>query len=343
MEDLLKDLAAAKPPTPEVDPARMERDLARILALPRHRVARLQLVKRFTPLLVAAAVIALVVVLLPQPTRPVQPASPPQWWHQLTRQWSLMVVGGPANPYLVQFEAMTDAWLSANSQITVVQKDGQVVPYSHDDEAKWEAAGKPAVAPQLGGNHAVRIGPMKPAVQKTNVAGFQMSAHSQVRFDALSSLPADPQELKKALEAIIGPNSPQAERPYRTASLAMGLMAANVSSDQRRAAFELLKTLDGARFLGEVPLRDGRFGIGVGIAAPPTFQFSGVETQLVVSPETGLPMVRREMLTTPQHGLPAGVGIAEEEYLLLDRTDIDPIVPLDVPVNGEVDSPIVAR
>ena len=33
MEDLLKDLAQAKPPAPEVDPERMERDLARIVSM----------------------------------------------------------------------------------------------------------------------------------------------------------------------------------------------------------------------------------------------------------------------------------------------------------------------
>jgi hypothetical protein len=337
MEDLMKDLAKVRPPVPEVDRDRMERDLARITALPRARSARTRLVRRFAPVLVVAGVIALVIVLLPRPTDPVQPAAPQPWWHVLTHQWSLMVVGDPADPYVVRFDSKTDQWLTAGRQVTVVQKDGDVMPLSSEDDTKWEAAGKPATVPQVGGSHSVRMGPMKPSVQKTNIAGFQMSLHSKVRFDSFDSLPADPVELRKSLETISGKDT------YKTASLAMGMMVANVRDDQRRAAFELLKSLDGARALGEVSLRDGRSGIGVAIPAPATFQFSGVETQLVVNPETGLPMVRRDMISTTQHGVPPGFPISEEEYLLLDSTTIDPIVPLDVPVNGPVESPIVER
>ncbi|MET8761979.1 hypothetical protein [Lentzea sp. NPDC004782] len=337
MEDLMKDLAKAKPPVPEVDRDRMERDLARITALPRARSARTRLARRFAPVLVVAAVIALVVVLLPRPTEPVQPAAPRPWWHVLTQQWSLMVVGDPADPYVVRFDSKTDQWLTSGRQVTVVQKDGEVSPLTSEDATKWESAGKPATVPQVGGSHLVRMGPMKPSVQKTNVAGFQMSLHSKARFDSFDSLPADPVELRKSLETISGKDT------YKTATLAMGMMVANVRNDQRRAAFELLKSLDGARYLGEVPLPDGRSGIGVAIPAPPTFQFSGVETQLVVNPETGLPMVRRDMISTAQHGVPPGFPISEEQYLLLDSTTIDPIVPQDVPVNGPVESPVVER
>ena len=90
-------------------------------------------------------------------------------------------------------------------------------------------------------------------------------------------------------------------------------------------------------------LRDGRSGIGVAIPALPTFQFTDVETQLVINPETGLPMVKRDVITTPQYNLSVPMPIYEEEYLLLDKTTIDPIVPQDVPVNGEVESPIIER
>jgi hypothetical protein len=336
MEDLLKDLARVKPPVPAVDPEQMERDLARITAMPRQPSARS--LKRFAPLAVAAVVIGLVVVLLPKPTEPVQPAGPAKWWHALSRQWSIMIVGEPANPYAVFIDSKTDRWLSANQQVTVVQKDGDVQPFSLvRDTDPWEAAGRPATVPQIGGTHLVRIGPLKPAVQKTDVSGFQMSVHSHARFDSLDSLPADPRELKKALETIVGND------PYRIGSLAMELMASNVRHDQRQAAFELLKTLDGARFLGTVQLSEERSGVGVAIAAPPTFQFTGVETQLVINPATGMPVVRRDMLTTAQHNLPANSPISVEEYLLLEQVTIDPIVPQDVPVNGEVESPIIEK
>ncbi len=338
MEDLMKDLARAKPPEPEVDQDRMERDLARITAMPRGRPVRTQLLRRFAPLLVVAGVVALVVVLLPRPVQPAQPAAPSPWWHVLTQQWSLMVVGDPAAPYVVRLDSKTDQWLSATSQVNVVQKDGVVEPFSNEARDSWEAAGRPATVPQFGGSQSVRMGPMKPAVQKTTVAGFQMSVHSHVRLDSFDSLPADPAELKRTLESLTPDKT-----PYRIASLAMELMAANVRADQRQAAFELLKRLDGVRYLDQVNLPDGRSGVGLTIAAPPTFQFSGVETQLVVNPETGLPMVKRDLLTTPQHGLPVGIPISLVEYLLLDRTTIDPIVPQDVPVNGEVESPIIGR
>lgn len=337
MEDLLKDLAQAKPPVPEVDRDRMERDLARIITLPRERRTRALYVRRFAPLLVIAAVVVLAVVLLPAPPQPVQPAAPAKWWHVLTRNWSMMIVGDPADPYAVLIDSKTERWSSANQQVTVSQKDGQVEPFSLDRQNEWEAAGKPETVPQVGGDHLVRIGPMKPAVQKTAVSGFQMSLHSQARFESLDELPADPRELRKALETVVGTDT------YRLGSLAMELMSANLRSDQRRAAFELLKTLDGVRFLGDVPTHEGRSGVAVVLAAPPTFQYSGVETRFVVDQETWLPVKRTDLLTTPQYGLPAGAPIMEEEYLLMEEVDFEPIVPQDVPVNAPVESPIIGR
>lgn len=338
MEDILKDLAQAQPPTPEVDPARMESDLARIVLLPRERPVRKLFLKRFAPLVVIGAVIVLVVVLLPSPPQPVQPAAPPKWWHALTRQWSVMIVGDPAKPYAAFFDSKTERWMATNQQVTVIQKDGDVRAFSLvPDGREWEEAGKPETVPQVGGSHLVRIGPMKPAVLKTSVAGVQMSLHSQTRVDSLDSLPADPQELRKSLETVAGKD------PYRVASLAMDLMAMNVRDDQRRAAFELIKTLDGARFLGEVTVLNERKGVAVAIPAPPTFQFSDVETQLVMNPETGLPILKRDVITTPQHNLPAQMAIVSEEYLLLEQVGFEPIVPQNVPVNGEVESPIIVR
>ncbi|SEP70231.1 hypothetical protein SAMN05216188_101227 [Lentzea xinjiangensis] len=338
MEDLLKDLAQAKPPTPEVDRDRMERDLARITSLPRERPARIQFVRRYAPLLVIGAVIVLAVVLLPAPPQPVQPAAAPRWWHVLTRIHSIMIVGDPAKPYGAYFSSMSEQWMTTDSRISVVQKDGSVTPMPLTREYDgWEAAGKPEVAPLVGGSRSVRMGPMKPSVQKTTVSGLQMSAHSQVRLDSLDSLPADPRELGKALETIVGKDT------YRIATLVMELMASNIRDDQRRAAFELLKTLDGARVLGEVQVGEARRGTGVAVSAPPTFQFTDVEAQLVVDEETGLPVIRRDVITTSQYGLPAGVPISNEEYLLLDEVDFEPIVPQDVPVNGPVESPIIER
>ena len=334
MEDVLKDLAGARPPVPEVDPERMERDLARIVTLPRERPVRKQFVRRFAPLAVVAAVIALVVVALPAPTQPVQPAAPTQWWRVLRQQSSLMVVGEPAKPYVVRFGSKTDQWQAGNREIAVVQKDGEVKPYSRDDDAAWEAAGRPEVVPQLGGSRSVRIGPMAPAVQESYVSGLSLTSAYWERLESFDDLPADPAGMRAKLQ-------PEEKGAYELADLVMAVMIANVRDDQRRGGFELLKSLDGARYLDHVRLPNGGEGVGVAIPAPPQFQFSGVETWFVINSGTGKPVLKRNVLTTSQHGLPVNTPISEEQYHLLERTNVEPILPLGVPVNGKVESPII--
>lgn len=336
MEDILKDLAQAKPPTPEVDRDRMERDLARIVTLPRERLVRKQFVRRFAPLLVIGVVIVLAVVLLPSPPQPVQPAAGSQWWRVLRQQSSLMVVGEPSKPYVVRFDSKVDQWQAGKREIAVVQKDGEVKPYSRDDNTTWEAAGRPEVAPQLGGSRSVRIGPMAPAVQESYVSGLSLTSTYWERLESFDDLPADPAGMKAKLQ-------PEEKGAYGLADLVMAVMIAEVRDDQRRGAFELLKSLDGARYLDRVPLPNGGVGVGVVIPAPPQFQFSGVETQIVINPATGKPVLKRNVITTSQHGLPAQTSIAEEQYLLLEGTNTEPILPLGVAVNGGVESPIIER
>ncbi|SES42866.1 hypothetical protein [Lentzea albida] len=336
MEDVLKNLAEARPPVPEVDAARMERDLARIIALPRERPVRKQFVRRFAPLAVVAAVITLVVVALPAPPQPVQPAAPAPWWRVLRQQTSLMVVGEPAKPYVVRFGSKTDQWQAGNREIAVVQKDGEVKPYARDDDAAWEAAGRPEVVPQLGGSRSVRIGPMAPAVQESYVSGLSLTSAYWERLESFDDLPADPAGMRAKLQ-------PEEKGAYELADLVMAVMIANVRDDQRRGGFELLKSLDGARYLDHVRLPSGGEGVGVAIPAPPQFQFSGVETWFVINPGTGKPVLKRNVLTSSQHGLPVNTPISEEQYLLLEKTNVEPVLPLGVPVNGKVESPIIER
>ncbi|MDX3657729.1 hypothetical protein PV646_10480 [Streptomyces sp. ID05-26A] len=336
MEDILKDLAQAKPPTPEVDPERMERDLARIVTLPRERPARRQFVRRFAPLVVVAAVIALAVVVLPEPSQPVQPAAAPQWWRVLRQQSSLMVVGEPTKSFVVRFDSKTDQWQAGKREIAVVQKDGEVEPFSRDDDTAWEAAGRPEVVPQLGGSRSVRIGPMAPAVQESYVSGLSLTSAYWERLESFDDLPADPAGMKAKLQ-------PEEKGAYELADLVMAVVIADVRDDQRRGAFELLKSLDRARYLDRVPLPNGGVGVGVTIPAPPQFQFSDVETEFVFNPATGKPILKRNVITTAQHGLPAKTSIAEEQYLLLEGTNTEPILPLGAAVNGGVESPIIER
>lgn len=338
MEDLMKALARAKPFTPEVDHERMERDLAEIIVLPHEEKPRYRVVKRFAPLLVIGAVIALVVVLLPSPPEPVQPAAPPRWWHVLTQVRSMMIVGDPAKPYAADIMSKTDRWVSSTSEVTVLQKDGSVRAVQLTAERdEWEAAGRPEFVPVVGGTTKVHIGPMKPAVRRNTVSGFQMSAHSEARFDSLDSLPADPGKLRTALEKIVGSDT------YRLATLAIELISSNLRPDQRVAAFDVLKSLDGARSLDDGMVRGEYVGPGVAVPRPSGFQFTGLETQLFLSQETGLPVLRQDVLTTPQYGMPAGYPVLLEEYLLLEEVDWEPIVPQDVPVNAPVESPIIER
>ncbi|MFD4671919.1 hypothetical protein ACFWNN_19450 [Lentzea sp. NPDC058450] len=336
MEDLMKSLAEARPPTPEVNRDRMERDLARIVALPREKPTRKAIVRRFAPLAVVAAVIAVAVVVLPEPSQPVQPAAPGQWWRMLRQQSSLMVVGESSKSYVVRFDSKTDRWQAGNREIEVVQKDGEVEPYSRDDDAAWEGAGRPEVVPQLGGSRWVRLGSMVPGVKESYVSGLSLTSMYWDRLESFEDLPADPAGILEKLK-------PEGKSTYQLAELVMAVLVADLRDDQRRAAFELLKSLDGVRYLDRVQLRNERVGVGVAIPAPPQFQFTGVETQFVINPDTGMPILRRNIITTPQHGLPVNTAISEDEYLLLERTNIEPILPLGVAVNGEVESPIIER
>ncbi|GLY48278.1 hypothetical protein Lesp01_19340 [Lentzea sp. NBRC 102530] len=332
----MKDLAGAKPPTPEVNQDRMERDLARIVALPREKPARKVFVRRFAPLAVVAAVIALAVVVLPEPSPPVQPAAPGQWWRVLRQQSSLMVVGEPAKPYVVRFDSKTDQWQAGTREIAVVQKDGEVEPFSPDDDAKWEAAGRPEVVPQVGGSRWVRLGSMVPGAKESYVSGLSLTSMYWDRLESFDDLPADPAGILEKLK-------PEGKSTYQLAELVMAVLVADVRDDQRRAAFELLRSFDGVRYLDRVQLRDERVGVGVAIPAPPQFQFGDVETQFVINPDTGKPIVRRNIITKPQHGLAASTPISEEEYLLLEKTNVEPVLPLGVTVNSEVESPIIER
>ena len=128
----------------------------------------------------------------------------------------------------------------------------------------------------------------------------------------------------------------------RTAMLAIGMLSANVRPDQRAAAFELVKWHN-PRELGTVTLPDGRKGLGLAVRAPQKFQFTYLETQVVVDPQTFLPLVVRDVLTWPAYGLPVGTTVAEEEFKIIEATDAEPALPSGVTVNGEVESPIIER
>lgn len=345
MRDLLKELARTRPSTPDVDPARMERDLARIVSMPRfsREWTGAPSFRRLVPVLVAVLVAALAVVLVPS-DRSEQLATSPAGWHVMTRQTTLMAVGDPANPYVVRIQSDTDRWLSVERQTTVRQGGGGVVPFSAGDITKWEAAGRPGKARQVGGNHDVRIGPVAAAVSKTNDTGFAVTTVDRLSFDALRTLPTSQIPLQDALRTYISgfDRLPQDEARYRLALLAMDVLAMNTSPEQQLAAYQVLTGLF-VRNAEKVPLPNGREGLAGVVPTPPRFQFSNVETQLIIDPKTYSPLMIRDVITTPQHGLAAGTAISSVEFLAMGPTTGEPHVPAGVVVNGEADSPIVER
>jgi hypothetical protein len=244
----------------------------------------------------------------------------------------------------VRILSVTDRWFSAGSQTTVQQGGGGVVPFSASDMTKWEAAGRPGRARQVGGNHDVRIGPVAMAVTRTSDTTFAITAVDRLGLDTLHTLPTSRIPLENALRTHISgiDRLSQDEARYRLALLAMDVLAMNTTPEQQRAAYQLLTGLF-VRNMEKVPLPNGREGLMGVVPTPPRFQFSNVETQLMVDPKTYSPIMIRDVITTPQHGLAAGTAISTTEFLDMEPTTGEPHVPDDVVVNGEVDSPIIER
>ncbi|MEV6240278.1 hypothetical protein [Lentzea sp. NPDC051838] len=345
--DLMKDLARTRPSTPDVDPERMERDLARIVSLPRSSHHRewtgAPSFRRLVPFVVAALVMALAIVVVPS-DRPEELATTPVRWQVVTRKTELMVVGDAANPYVLRYSFVTDRWLSRDGQTTVRQGGGGVAPFSDADIVKWEAAGKPGRARQVGGNHDVRIGPVAAAVTKTHDADFAISGDDRIRFDALRELPTDQIPLWNALSAMISgfDRLPQNEDRYRLALLAMDVLAMNTTPEQQLAAWRVLGGLF-IRNMEKITLPNGREGLSGVVPTPKRFQFTNVETQLIVDPKTYEPLMIKDVITAPQHGLAAGTAISSTEFLSLGPATGEPHIPDGVVVNGEVESPIMER
>ena len=146
MGDLLKDLARTRPSTPDVDPERMERDLARIVSLPRSSVHDWNGAPSFrrwlAPLVVGVAVVAMAVASVPSGPQ-VLMGTEAEKWHVLSRSTSLMVLGDPGKGYVVRISSETDRWLTPSEQVTISQIGGNVAPFEQKDVTAWEAAGKP--------------------------------------------------------------------------------------------------------------------------------------------------------------------------------------------------------
>jgi hypothetical protein len=301
----------------------MERDLARITSLPREWTGAPSFARRFGPVLVAfAAVVLLVLVILPSDHR-TQVAEPQRWWHVLTRNTSLLPVGDPADPYVMQLVSDTDEWFAPDRHVKVSQLNGTVAPKSAKDDTRWALAGAPTVVPIVGMNHNLRVGPMQPGAWKDDISAF-----GNISYEDISKLFTDVNAVGSRV------------RPPKEPDQLMRLALAPVRDDQRHALLALLRTA--AKDIGEVPLPDGRTGVGVALAPVESPQFGAVEEQLVVDVRTALPIMRRQVLTTARYGLPAGTPVWAEEYLHLGLTD-DASGPPDVNAIGEAVSPVIKR
>lgn len=327
MADLLNDLAKIRPLDPEVDHDRMERDLARIVALPRPqprgRTGAPSFTRRFGPALVAFAAVVLLVLTL-RPSEPAtQIAEPKAWWHVQTRNTSLLPVGDPANPYVMQLTSDNERWFAPARHVRVSQLNGVVSPRSAADGARWETAGVPAVVPIVGTNHNLRVGPMRPSAWQDGDSAF-----GTIPYEKIDELFPDANASGTAVS------------PPREPGQLMRLAIGPLRDDQRQALFALLKA--SARDLGRVTLPDGRVGLGVALAPVASPLFGTLEEQLVVDERTALPIVHRQVLTTARYGLPAGTPVSSEEYLHLGLTD-DASGPPYVNPFDEAESPIFER
>jgi hypothetical protein len=323
MGDLLNDLARTRPPTPEVDHDRMERDLARITALPRpgRRAWASSFGRRFGPVLVAvAAVVLLVLAVLPS-DRAEPIANLGTWWHVQTRYTTLWQVGDPANPYLMRHAYDSDEWVAPGRQVTVTQLNGLISPRSAEDATKYEAAGKPNPVPVVGMKWSLRVGPLRPAASSEPY----MPILENVPFEAIAGLPTDVEELRKIV------NHP---------SHGFSLASSPLRTDQRHALFALLKTM--TRDLGKVTLPDGRTGLGVAIAPVESFWTGNYEEQLIVDEQTAEPIVIRHVLVAPWSNLPAGTVVTSTEFVHLGMTR-GAEGPPDVERIGKGEDPIVKR
>lgn len=321
MGDLLKDLARTRPFTPDVDPERMERDLARIVSLPRASqrewTGAPSFTRRFGPVLVAFVAVALIVLVVLPSNRSTQLTMPPKWWHVLTRHYLVLAVGDPANPYFMRLVSDTDEYFAPGERVKVSQLSGVVAPRSPDDQTRWVAAGSPNPVPIVSMHHALRIGPMKPGAWKDHNSAF-----GAIPFADIDKLPADVEGLRTAISR----------------DDAMRLMIGPLRTDQRHAVFALLRDL--SRDMGQVVLPDGRTGVGVALPPVESAQFGLVENQLIVDERTAEPIVQRQVTTTARHGLPAGAAVVMEEYRYLGA---DGQGPPDVTENREVESPIIEK
>jgi hypothetical protein len=321
MGDLLKDLARTRPSTPDVDPERMERDLARITSLPRLRewAGAPSFTRRFGPVLVAFAAVVLLVLAIRPSDHARQIAQPQPWWHVQTRSNSLLPVGDPADPYVMRLVSDTEEWFAPGRHVKVSQLNGMVAPKSANDDARWATAGAPMVVPIVGMNHNLRVGQMRPGAGKDDISAF-----GTIPYEEIGNLFTDVSALGSGV------------RPPREPGQMMRLAIAPLRDDQRQALLALLRT--SARDIGRVTLPDGRVGVGVALAPVESPQFGAVEEQLVVDERTAQPIVHQQVLITPRYGLPAGTPIWSEEYLHLGLTD-DASGPPDVSAIGEVVSP----
>ncbi|ANZ37134.1 hypothetical protein BBK82_14735 [Lentzea guizhouensis] len=328
MGDVLKDLSRARPATPEVDPERMERDLAQILTLPRPHppgVWRGQAaLRRLAPVLVGVGVVAVLLIALLPSDRTRTPAGPGESWRVHIASSQLTVVGSGANSYVLELRTDIDRWLAPKRQL-VVTANGHVGWRSEADLNRWLAAGSPSRVPVLGAqNKELRVGPVRASASETTDGSFS-DTYDQVVFAERDTWPSDPGSLLATVESLVGGT------PYATARVAMAMTATPLRVDQRRAALDLLRKLPG--------VRDN--GVGLAITAPAAGQFTGLETQLVVDLETAQAISIRTVLTAAEHGLPAGAVVESQDFSLVGTTHEAPQVPADVLVNAEPDSPFI--
>ncbi|GLZ33060.1 hypothetical protein Lesp02_52480 [Lentzea sp. NBRC 105346] len=341
--DLMKELAKAKPPAPEVDPVRMELDLTRITSMPRPEPPRSWMgaasFRRWSaPILAASFAVALLIgTLVVLPSSNVEVAATDRYWHAAQHELKLVPVGSADAPYVMVVESDSERWVDVSPEARgaeIKQLNGQVRPWTPDDVTKWQQAGKPETVPMVDtSGFSLRVGPLKPAVSGWYSHGVELIGGRTLDYDQLRALPGEPAALREAMEQILrDEKSDESVMQRGLLDRVSRLPALPVRRETRAAAIALLKTLPGVRQVDASTL---------GFGAGPFEQFKVTEQQLVIDPRTLAAVELRRVLLEPQAGLPAGTVVRSEKYTALEMTNKTPQLPAGVPVNGPLDSPVI--
>lgn len=148
-----------------------------------------------------------------------------------------------------------EVWIAADGSGRLIRTDGEPEFLTEQDQAIWEAAGRPIV----GGTDDQIFGP----------GGFST--------EALAALPTEPDQLRRHLiDELAGSSKPiEAALFDRIRQL---LSESDLAPELRISLYRVAATIDGIELLDNIADREGRPGAAVGL----TYTHSGIERRSVM-------------------------------------------------------------